>query len=70
MAEYKVTPMKDRTVCGWIAVVSFLVGLLLCDWVMGSKAPAWASDALIICGIVFGVSLLLWSLMLCQDDNI
>ena len=41
MAEYKVTPMKDRTVCGWIAVVSFIIGLVLCDWVMGAKAPGW-----------------------------
>ena len=39
MAEYKVTPMKDRTVCGWIAVVSFIIGLVLCDWVMRAKSP-------------------------------
>lgn len=51
MAEYKVTPMKDRTVCGWIAVASFIIGLVLCDWVMGAKAPGWASDLLILCGI-------------------
>lgn len=38
MAEYKVTPMKDRTVCGWIAVASFIIGLVLCDWVMGGKS--------------------------------
>lgn len=70
MAEYKVTPMKDRTICGWIAVVSFLAGLILCDWVMGAKAPDWASDLLILCGIVSCISFLLWTLMLCQDDNI
>ena len=39
MAEYKVTPMKDRTVCGWIAVASFIIGLVLCDWVMRAKSP-------------------------------
>lgn len=70
MAEYKVTPMKDRTICGWIAVVSFLIGLILCDWVMGAKAPDWASDLLILCVIVSCISFLLWTLMLCQDDNI
>lgn len=70
MAEYKVTPMKDRTVCGWIAVVSFIIGLVLCNWVMGAKAPGWASDLLILCGITMFISTLLWVLMLCQDDNI
>ena len=70
MAEYKVTPMKDRTVCGWIAVASFIIGLVLCDWVMGAKAPGWASDLLILCGITMFISTLLWVIMLCQDDNI
>ena len=70
MAEYKVTPMKDRTVCGWIAVVSFIIGLVFCDWVMGAKAPDWASDLLILCGITMFISTLLWVIMLCQDDNI
>nr|WP_297103563.1 hypothetical protein [uncultured Prevotella sp.] len=51
--------MKDRTVCGWIAVASFIIGLVLCDWVMGAKAPGWAADLLILCGITMFISTLL-----------
>lgn len=34
MAEYKVTPMKDRTICGRIAVVSFVSCISFLLWAL------------------------------------
>lgn len=66
----RVEPDTTRTVFGWLAVLSFVLGMYFCDLALTPGSPSWTANAVAWSLIAFFFFLLFWGLMRIQDDNI
>ena len=66
--KLRIEPDSTRTAFGWLSLITFVIGMCLCDLAMTPGAPLWAGEATIWCGIANFFFLLFWMLMRAQDE--